>query len=345
MMKIKIGNQFVGDNCPTFIIAEVGSNHNQDYSLALAHIDAAAESGVDAVKFQTFKADKHVSKFAEMPKYLTDYDNIHELIKTLELERDWQKPLKEYAESKGLQFFSSPCDYEAVDSLEELNVPAHKVASFDLPDLDLVRYIAKTGKPVLLSTGMADWMEIQRAIDVCREEGNEQIILFQCTSLYPAPTKLSNLKSMERMRDMFNVVVGYSDHTIGDLIPVSSVAMGSSIIEKHFTLDRTLPGPDHSFAMQPDELKVMVEKIREVEASIGDGLKKGPRGEELDMYDKIRRSLHVTVDVKAGDIITEEMLTAKRPGFGIEPFKKAEVIGARARVDIAKDHWIDWSMV
>jgi sialic acid synthase SpsE len=345
MMKIKIGNQLVGNNCPTFIIAEVGSNHNQDYALAIAHIDAAAEARVDAVKFQTFQADKHVSKFAEMPKYLTGYDNIHELIKTLELERDWQKPLKEYAESKGLQFFSSPCDYEAVDSLEELNVPAHKVASFDLPDLDLVRYIARTGKPVLLSTGMANWMEIQRAVDVCREEGNDQIILFQCTSLYPAPTKLSNLKSMERMRDMFNVVVGYSDHTIGDLVPVSSVAMGAAIIEKHFTLDRTLPGPDHSFAMEPDELKLMVEKVREVEASIGDGLKKGPRGEELDMYDKVRRSLHVTLDVKAGDIITEEMLVAKRPGFGIEPFRKNELIGAKARVDIAKDHWIDWSMV
>ncbi|MDO6507254.1 N-acetylneuraminate synthase family protein [Colwellia sp. 4_MG-2023] len=344
-MKVKIGNQLVGDDNPTFIIAEVGSNHNQDYALALAHIDAAAKSGVDAVKFQTFRADKHVSKFAEMPEYLTDYDNIHDLIKTLELERDWQKPLKEYAESKGLQFFSSPCDYEAVDSLEALNVPAHKIASFDLPDLDLVRYIAKTGKPVLLSTGMADWMEIQRAVDVCREEGNEQIILFQCTSLYPAPTKLSNLKSMKKMRDMFNVVVGYSDHTLGDLIPIASVAMGSAIIEKHFTLDRSLPGPDHSFAMEPEELAVMVNKIREVETAIGDGSKKGPREEELDMYDKVRRSLHVTVNVQAGDIITEDMLTTKRPGFGIEPYRKSEIIGAKARVDIAKDHWIDWSMI
>lgn len=344
-MKIKIGNKNVGANEPTFIIAEIGSNHNQDYALALAHIDAAADAGVDAVKFQTFNADKHVSKFAVMPKYLTDYGNLHKLIKTLELERDWQKPLKVYAESKGLQFFSSPCDYEAVDSLENINVPAHKVASFDLPDLDLVRYIAKTGKPVLLSTGMADWMEIQRAIDVCREEGNEQIILFQCTSLYPAPTGLSNLKSMERMREMYNVVVGYSDHTLGDLIPVTSVAMGAAIIEKHFTLDRTLPGPDHSFAMEPNELKVMVEKIREVESSIGDGLKKGPRREELTMYDNVRRSLHVTVDIKVGDIITEDMLSTKRPGFGIEPFRKHEVIGLKARVDIAKDHWLDWSMV
>ncbi|WP_448546858.1 N-acetylneuraminate synthase family protein [Thalassotalea fusca] len=344
-MKIRIANKTLGEGSPAYIIAEVGSNHNQDYALALKHIDAAAEAGVDAVKFQTFKADKHVSKFSEMPKYLKGYDSVHDLIKTLELERDWQKPLKEYAESQGLDFFSSPCDYEAVDSLEKVGVPAHKIASFDLPDLELVRYIAKTGKPVLLSTGMADWMEIQRAVDVCREEGNEQIVLFQCTSLYPAPSNLSNLRSMERMRDMFDVVVGYSDHTLGDLIPVSSVAMGASIIEKHFTLDRTLPGPDHSFAMEPDEMKVMVDKIREVESAIGGGEKKGPRAEEQDMYLKARRSLHVNQDIKVGDVITEEMLIIKRPGFGIEPYRKAHVVGSVAKVDIPKDHWIDQGMI
>jgi sialic acid synthase SpsE len=344
-MKIKIANKLVGDNCPTFIIAEVGSNHNQDYDLALKHIDAAAEAGVDAVKFQTFKADNHVSTFAEIPEYLTGYDNIHQLIKTLELKRAWQKPLKEYAESKGLIFFSSPCDNEAVDGLEELKVPAHKVASFDLPDLDLIRHIAKTGKPILLSTGMADWMEIQRAIDVCHEEKNENIILFQCTSLYPAPAELSNLKSMDRMRDLFGVVTGYSDHTLGDLIPIAAVAMGAAIIEKHFTLDRTLPGPDHCFAIQPSEMKIMVDKIRQVELAMGDGSKVGPRAEELDMYSKARRSIHAKIDIKAGDTITSEMLVTKRPGHGIEPFRKKEVIGSIARINIAKDHWIDWSMI
>jgi len=344
-MKIKIANKFIGDNCPTFIIAEIGSNHNQDYDLALKHIDAAADAGVDAVKFQTFKAIHHVSTFAEMPEYLPDYNNIHQLIKTLELKRSWQKPLKKYAESKGLIFFSSPCDNDAVDGLEELDVPAHKVASFDLPDLDLIRYIAKTGKPILLSTGMADWMEIQRAVDVCREEGNENIILFQCTSLYPAPSGLSNLKSMAHMSKLFKVITGYSDHTLGDLIPITAVAMGAAIIEKHFTLDRSLPGPDHSFAMQPNEMKIMVDKIRQVEAAIGDGAKAGPRAEELDMYAKARRSIHAKIDIKAGDIITKEMLVTKRPGHGIEPFRKNEVIGTTARIDIAKDHWIDWSMI
>ena len=344
-MKIKIGDKYIGDGCPTFIIAEIGSNHNQSFELAIKHIDAAHAAGVDAVKFQTFKADKHVSKFAEMPKYLKGYDNIHELIKSLELSRDWQKPLKEYAESKGLLFFSSPCDYDAVDELEALQVPAHKVASFDLPDLDLVRYIAKTKKPVLLSTGLADWMEIQRAVDVCREEGNEQIALFQCTSLYPAPPNLSNLQSMKTMREAFNVITGYSDHTLGDNIPVASVALGAAIIEKHFTMDRTLPGPDHAFAIEPEELKVLVQRIREVESAIGLGEKNGPRGEEKDMYHKVRRSLHAAEDLEVDTVITEDMLVAKRPGFGIPIHLKEHVLGRKVAKSLKQDEWITWEHI
>lgn len=344
-MEFQIGNKLIGDGHPAFVIAEIGSNHNQNFELAIKHIDAAVDAGVDAVKFQTFKADQHVSKYSEMPKYLKGYDSVHGLIQSLELDRDWQKPLKEYAESKGVIFFSSPCDVEAVDSLEAIGAPAHKVASFDLPDLDLVRYIAQTGKPVLMSTGLADWMEIQRAVDVCREVGNNQIAIFQCTSLYPAPPYLSNLKSMRNMAEIFGVITGYSDHTMGDNIPVAAVAMGAKIIEKHFTLDRSLPGPDHSFAMEPAELKVMMQKIREVEAAIGDGVKNGPREEELDMYKKARRSLHAKKDIKAGEIITNEMLTIKRPGFGIQPYLKGQIVGKAARRDILADQWIDWDMV
>ena len=344
-MEFHIGSKLIGDGHPVFVIAEIGSNHNQDYELAIEHIDAAVDAGVDAVKFQTFQADKHISKYAEMPTYLKGYNDLHELIKSLELNRDWQKPLKEYAEKKGVAFFSSPCDYEAVDVLEAIGSPAHKVASFDLPDLDLVRYIAKTGKPILLSTGLADWMEIQRAIDVCREQGNEKIVLFQCTSLYPAPSHLSNLKAMHTMRKVFNVMTGYSDHTVGDWTALAAAAMGAAVIEKHFTLNRSLPGPDHSFAIEPSELKIMIQRMREVEASIGDGVKNGPRKEELDMYKKARRSLHARQDISIGEIITESMLVMKRPGFGIQPFQKSQVIGRIARVDIKADQWIDWSMV
>lgn len=344
-MNIEIQGKKIGDGEPCFIIAEVGSNHNQDFSLALKLIDKAAEAGVDAVKFQTFKADAHVSKFAEMPSYLDGYDSIHDLIKSLELDRDWQKPLKEYAESKGLIFFSSPCDYQAVDQLEELNVPAHKIASFDLPDLDLVEYIARTQKPILMSTGLADWMEIQRAVDVCRAVGNNNILLFQCTSLYPAPAKLSNLSAMLTMKQAFNVVTGYSDHTMGDNIPVASVAMGASAIEKHFTLDRSMEGPDHAFAIEPEELKVMIAKIREVEAAIGTGVKSGPREEEMDMYHKVRRSLHAAKDIAEGEVITEDMLVSKRPGFGVPIYLKGILIGRSAKKAIPKDSWISWDLV
>jgi sialic acid synthase SpsE len=344
-MEFNIGNRKIGDGHPVFVIAEIGSNHNQDFALAIAHIDAAVEAKVDAVKFQTFSADKHISKYAEMPTYLKNYDNIHELIRTLEIDRDWQKPLKEYAEKNGVIFFSSPCDYAAVDELEAIGSPAHKIASFDLPDLDLVSYIAKTGKPILLSTGLADWMEIQRAVDVCRKAGNNQIALFQCTSLYPAPSHLSNLKAMRTMRDAFNVVTGYSDHTIGDSVTLASVAMGAAIIEKHITLDRTLPGPDHSFAMQPSELKEMMLKIREIEAAIGDGAKNGPREEEQEMFKKARRSLHAKHDIAIGQTITEDMLVIKRPGLGIQPYQKNYVIGRAARSNIKADQWIDWTMI
>lgn len=344
-MNIEIQGKKIGDGEPCFIIAEIGSNHNQDFSLALKLIDKAAEAGVDAVKFQTFKADAHVSKFAEMPSYLDGYDSIHDLIKSLELDRDWQKPLKVYAEGKGLIFFSSPCDYQAVDQLEELNVPAHKIASFDLPDLDLVEYIARTQKPILMSTGLADWMEIQRAVDVCRAVGNNNILLFQCTSLYPAPAKLSNLSAMLTMKQAFNVVTGYSDHTMGDNIAVASVAMGASAIEKHFTLDRSMEGPDHAFAIEPEELKLMVAKIREVEAAIGTGVKSGPREEEMDMYHKVRRSLHAAKDIAEGEVITENMLVSKRPGFGVPIYLKEILIGRSAKKAIPKDSWISWDLV
>jgi len=344
-MDIKIEDKLIGDNHPVFVIAEIGSNHNQDYSLAIEHIDAAVEAGVDAVKFQTFNAEMHISKYAEMPKYLKGYSSIHELIKNLELDRGWQKSLKKYCESKDVIFFSSPCDYEAVDGLEEINSPAHKVASFDLPDLDLVRYIAKTGKPILMSTGMADWMEIQRAVDVCRDEENAEIVLLQCTSLYPAPSNLSNLKSIITMRKAFNVLTGYSDHTLGDTIPMAAVAMGACVIEKHFTLNKNLPGPDHSFAIEPEDLKTMMLKIREIEAAVGDGVKSGPRDAELDMYKKVRRSLHAQRDIIAGEIISEDMLTIKRPGFGIQPYLKDHVIGKPARSNIKEDQWIEWNMV
>jgi len=334
----------IGDGQPCFVIAEIGSNHNHDFVLAKKMIEAAAEAGVDAVKFQTFRAQSHYSKHAPGFTYLNDR-NTFELIKNLELDRSWHAPLKEYAESLSLMFLSSPCDVEAIVELDQLGMRAFKVASFDLSDLGLVGHIAKTGRPVILSTGLADWMDIQRAIDTCGGVGNKNIVLLQCTSLYPAPAHLSNLLAVKVMRDAFGVLTGYSDHTEGDHICLAAVALGACVIEKHFTLDRKLPGPDHSFAMEPEPFKQMMQRLREIEAAMGDGSKKGPRSEEREMFEKGRRSLHAKRRIAKGEIIAPDMIMTKRPGLGIPPHLMDVVIGRAVRSDIEEDQWITWDMI
>ena len=341
---VDIAGRKIGDGKPCFVIAEIGSNHNQSFDLACKMIDAAAETGVDAVKFQTFRATSHYSKKSPGFGYLDNTDT-HALIKSLELDRSWQAKLKSHAESCGLVFFSSPCDSDAISGLSELDVPAYKVASFDLTDVDLISEMAAIGKPMILSTGMATWMDIQLAIDAVYRAQNDQIILLQCTSLYPAPANLSNLNAMASMRTAFGSLIGYSDHTIGEHIPLAAVAMGASVIEKHFTLSRSLPGPDHAFAIEPVELTDLMKKIREVEAAFGDGIKNGPRSGEIEMAEKGRRSLHASKPIAAGQIILPDMLVAKRPGLGIPPFLKAQVIGRTAQRDIDADDWITWDMV
>jgi sialic acid synthase SpsE len=343
-LTLKIGNKTVGENQPCFVVAEIGSNHNQDFDLARRLIDAAATTGVDAVKFQTFRADEHYSKRTPSFNYLKGADT-HTLIRSLEIDRSWQASLKQHAEARDLSFFSSPCDYDAVAGLHELDVPAYKVASFDLTDIDLVTVIANVGKPIILSTGMADWLDIQRAVDACRHANNSEIVLLQCTSLYPAPANLSNLRAMESMRVAFKTLVGYSDHTIGDHVPLAAVALGACMLEKHFTLDRGLPGPDHAFSIEPKELGEMMRKLREIEAGMGDGVKNGPQSEESEMAAKGRRSLHARCAITCGEMITADMLVVKRPGFGILPASKSLVVGRIARRDIEADQWITWDMI
>ena len=344
-MSFNIRERAVGDGAPCYVIAEIGSNHNQDWDLALRMIDAAAAAGADAVKFQTFKAEAHVSKFAKMPSYLREGESIQDILRTLELDRDWQEPLQRHAEERGVHFFSSPCDREAVDQLAAIDAPAMKVASFDLPDLGLVRHIAAKGRPVILSTGLADWMDVQRGVDACRAEGNDEIVVLQCTSLYPAPVDMTNLRAMDTMRAAFGVLTGYSDHTMGDTASCAAVARGACMIEKHFTLDRSLPGPDHSFAMEPGEFGAMMKRIRDIEAALGDGAKTGPRGPEREMAEKVRRSIHAARDIEAGEVLREDMLTVKRPGGGVPPHMMGELVGRSAREPIPADHWVSWSMV
>lgn len=341
---LDIGGRKIGDGNPCFVIAEIGSNHNQDYGLACKMIEAAAQAGVDAVKFQTFRAATHYSKKSPGFGYLNNTDT-HELIRSLELDRSWQAKLKLHAEACGVAFFSSPCDSDAISGLAELDVPAYKVASFDLTDDVLISEMAAIGKPMIMSTGMATWMDIQFAVDAARRAQNDQIILLQCTSLYPAPAYLSNLNAMASMRAAFGTLVGYSDHTMGGHIVLAAVAMGAAVIEKHFTIDRDLPGPDHAFAIEPHEMADMMQKIREIEAAWGDGIKNGPRLEELEMAEKGRRSLHACVPIAAGQVIEQSMLIAKRPGLGIAPSLRAQVVGRTARRNIEVDDWITWEML
>jgi sialic acid synthase SpsE len=340
---LKIGRRKVGDGFPTFIIAEIGSNHNQDFDLARRMIDSAAKTGVDAVKFQTFRASEHYSKKTPGFIYLKNTDT-YELIRSLELDRSWQADLKKPSEEQGVEFFSSPCDSDAIESLSALDVVAYKVASFDLTDDRLISEIAAKHKPLILSTGMATWMDIQIAIDSSRNQKNNDIVLLQCTSLYPAPVHLTNLYAMHTMRNAFGTLVGYSDHTKGDHMVLAAVALGACMIEKHFTIDRNLPGPDHSFAIEPSELSEMVRELRDIEIGLGDGIKNGPRLEEAEMAEKGRRSLHAKVDIEIGQQITEDMLVAKRPGLGIPIFLKNQIVGRIAKRNIEADEWVTWDM-
>jgi N-acetylneuraminate synthase/N,N'-diacetyllegionaminate synthase len=338
--EIKIGDKKIGENNPIYIIAEIGANHNRDMNTAKKLIDFAAESGADAVKFQTYKAEKLYSKKA--PRFSKDKTDPFNLIKSVELPREWHRGLFDYAVNKNLHFISSPFDYEAVDILNDLGVPAFKVASFEITDLELIKYVAKKGKPIIISTGMANMEEIKEALHTARSQGNDDVILLHCNSLYPTPPELVNLNAIETMRKVFKIPIGFSDHTTGIHIPIAAVAKGAKIIEKHFTLDRNMKGPDHSFAIEPYELIQMVKNIRDLEKAEGTGIKEKSE-KEKEMLEKGRRSIIATVDIKKGTKITRDMLIVKRPGYGIEPKFLDKVINKTAKKNIKAEQWITWN--
>jgi N-acetylneuraminate synthase/N,N'-diacetyllegionaminate synthase len=336
------GKRKIGEESPCFIIAEIGANHNRSLSLAKEMIDAAAEAKADAVKFQIYSAETLYSR--KTPRHSGYGKNLFDLIKEIETPRTWLPELAGYCAEKGTLFFATPFDNSAVDELDEVS-SFFKIASFELVDLPLLRYCASKGKPMIISTGLANMEEIEDAFLACREAGNDQVAFLQCASMYPAPPSIMNLRSMKTIRRAFGVPTGLSDHTRGIHISVAAAAMGASIIEKHFTLDRTMEGPDHPFAIEPDELKELVRQIRDVETALGDGRKLGPTIEEMEFYEKARRSVHAAVDIPAGTVITEEMLICKRPGYGVRPKLLPLLTGRRALRDIAADEWITWEMV
>ena len=343
---VEIGGRKVGPGHPAYVIAEAGANHNRDLGLAKALIDAAADAGADAVKFQTYTgADLYSSKTPRF-EYLQDERSPRELLDAIALPREWQAELAEHAQSRQIAFFSTPFDRDAVDGLAALGVPAMKIASFELVDLKLIGHAAAVGVPVILSTGMATYGEIEDAMGAVLSSGNDQVALLRCASLYPSPPEIMNLRAMATMRAAFGVPVGLSDHTTGISIPAAAAAVGAELIEKHFTLDRSMEGPDHPFALEPDELRAMVQAVRDVEAALGTGRLEGPSdAESQEMYRLARRSVVAALDIPVGTVITAEMLTTKRPGFGIKPKDVDLLVGRVARVDIEEDDVLTWEMV
>ena len=346
-MIINIGNRPVGDGAPCFIIAEAGANHDRKLGQARELIDIAVEAGADAVKFQVYSAETVYSSKTPQFSYLKKLDaakSTYELIKENELPREWLKELAAYARDKGIIFMATPFDKEAVDQLYEIGVPAYKWSSFEIVDLPLLKYAASKGNPILAATGMCNLADIQEAVDTIRSTGNENIVLLQCTSLYPTELALTNLRMMDTIKNAFHLPVGLSDHTMGTVVPIAAVARGACVIEKHYTLSRKLKGPDHPFAVEPDELKQIVRAIREVEEALGSPVKQ-MIPEEEEMARLGRRSLIARIDIKQGTRLTEDMLIVKRPGYGIRPKFLDIVIGREAKRDIEKDDIITWEMV
>ena len=326
-----------------YIIAEAGVNHNGDINLAYQLVDAAKAAGVDCIKFQTFKSENlvsHTAQKAEYQKAATGDSSQQDMLKQLELSFDEFVSLKKYCDRKGICFLSTPFDFESIEFLNSIEMPFWKIPSGEVTNYPYLVALAKTGKPVVMSTGMCEMQEIEDAIAVLRENGTSDIKLLHCNTEYPTPYEDVNLKAMKTLRDAFGVEVGYSDHTKGIEVPIAAVAMGASVIEKHFTLDRNMEGPDHKASLEPQELKQMVDSIRHIEAALGSGDKRPSPSEKKNMA-VARKSIVAAKRIKAGDILTEENITVKRPGNGICPMRWKEVLGTRAVRDFEEDELIE----
>ncbi|HSR67500.1 MAG TPA: N-acetylneuraminate synthase family protein [Acidobacteriota bacterium] len=347
-MKIKIEDRSIGDGEPCFIIAEAGSNHDGDIEQARRLIGAAAEAGADAVKFQLFKADKIAAKSKDVmvteEKFTRRPVTLNEFYKSLEFQLEWLAPLKEEAERQGLIFMMTPFDEESADRLEDFGITSFKVASFELTHLPLLRHLAGKRLPVLLSTGMASMEEIAEAVDVFEAEGNRHIALLHCGIDYPLDFEDVHLRSMSSMMKRWDYPVGYSDHTLGWSVPVAAVALGAKVYEKHFTVDKALAGPDHRFALEPQELKSMVRAMREAEASLGSARKR-VRDFEMTHYRRGRRSLYAARPVRKGEVLTRDMIEVLRPGTGLAPRHLEQIVGCRAAVDLEEHQALSWDSV
>lgn len=335
---VSIAGRKIGAGEPCLVIAEAGVNHNGNVEMARKLVDAAVASGADAVKFQTFKAEKVISPVAPKAAYQRattgDSGSQLDIVRALELSYDDFRSLRRYCGECGITFLSTPFDEESVDFLAELGVPAFKVPSGEITNLPLLERVARHGRPVILSTGMADLDEVRTAVETLKRAGARELVLLHCVSNYPASAASVNLRAMDTMRLEFGAPVGFSDHTEGIAIPLAAVALGACVIEKHFTLDRNLPGPDHRASLEPDQFRGMIVSIREVESALGDG-RKVPVPEELDTARVARRSLVAACAIPAGTVLTEGHVAILRPGTGLPPAMRDRVLGRRVRQDVA----------
>ncbi|MCW7459357.1 pseudaminic acid synthase [Leptospira bandrabouensis] len=345
---IKISNVPISRDHRPFIIAEMSGNHNHSIDRAFEIVDAAAESGAHALKLQTYTADTiTIDKsegefFISEPKSLWNGESLYNLYKQAYTPWEWHKPIMDRCKEKGILCFSSPFDFTAVDFLEELNVPAYKIASFENVDLPLIKKVANTGKPIIISTGMATVQEIAEAVETIRSTGNEQIILLKCTSTYPATPETTNILTIPHLRELFGCEVGLSDHTMGIGVSVASVALGAVVIEKHFTLNREDGGVDSTFSMEPKEMKALVIETERAWQSLGK-INYGPTEKEKASL-VFRRSLYVVEDIKAGDMITEKNVRSIRPGLGLPPKFFDLVMGKRVNQDVKRGTGLSWEM-
>lgn len=346
--EIRIGNKVISEDSPTFIVAEMSGNHNMDFDRAVEILKAAREAGADAVKIQTYTADT-ITLDCDDPCFqitqgtLWDGITLHKLYQTAYTPWEWQPRLKKMAEDMGLILFSSPFDFSSVDFLEEMEVPAYKIASFEITDIPLIRKVARLGKPVILATGIARLADIELAVQTCREEGNNQVILLKCCSAYPTPYQDVNLRTIPHMAETFHCLTGLSDHTMGTAVATGAVALGARMVEKHMTLRRSDGGPDAAFSMEPQEFREMVDNIRILEKALGKV--------SYDLSDKqIRerehsRSLFVARDMKAGEVFTPENLRSVRPADGLHTRFYEQLLGRKITRDAKLGTPMSWDLV
>lgn len=344
-VRFQVETRWVGEGQPCFVIAEAGVNHNGELELAKKLVDAAIEAGADAVKFQTFKAGNVVSRTAPKAEYqITPADpntTQYEMLKRLEFSVEEESALKTYCRERGILFLSTPHDEESIEILDNLNVPMFKVGSGDVTNLTFLQRAARTGRPIILSTGMSTLGEVEEAVQTILAQGNHGLILMQCVSNYPADANDCNLKAMETLRTAFGLPVGFSDHTLGNEVALAAVALGACVIEKHLTVDKNLPGPDHRASTEPGEFRAMVQGIRRIEQALGDGVKR-PAESERAVMEVARKSLVAAVDIPKGTVIARHMLVVKRPGTGITPRCIEQIIGREAALNILADQPIRW---